>query len=682
MIVFEEYFRDNKGAWPLEEDAERSRRFENGAYVIEHRTSSSRVVQRIGKVSIPELNNNYDYKVQLVIEKKNGPNGGQNVVYGLIWGASDDRNLNAFTLFGNSNYSVICMKDGQVTEQILKPHPQIRTGNNVNTLEVVKSGDYLQFLINDYLAAQTAVAEFPLYGDNIAIMCGSQLTLCVHSIVVTTEESDTRRTPSNVLLDETFRDNRLQWTVGEFEQYSAKLENETYVLKGYGPTGFSLIRLPHVLDANDFSIHCVIEKLSGPDIGAGYGVTWGMDEDGNGNCIMITSIAGVVGAIIVNSSTEEVEDFLHPHPQIKAGNYLNTLDLVKVGDSLSFFVNDSLVHEAPTTRFLCVGGQFGICWNGQLTVRVHSITIKLGSESTDPTETAYAIRANTKTLSASPIPTAAHNDLETVFSDIDNLIGMENIKQELYSLANFLKVQKLRQERGLQKIPISLHIVLSGPPGTGKTTVARLVGRIYKGLGLLTAGHVVETDRSDLVAGYVGQTAIKVDEVVNKALGGILFIDEAYTLKPADLSYHDFGQEAIDTLLKRMEDHRDKFAVIIAGYADEMERFLGSNPGVKSRFNRYFLFDHYKPVELFAIFEKFCHEGGYELDEGAKAKVLSVFETEYVRRDRTFGNGRFARNLFETVVQRQSNRIAAFDHVSDEVLATIVETDIPEVKLL
>ncbi len=266
--------------------------------------------------------------------------------------------------------------------------------------------------------------------------------------------------------------------------------------------------------------------------------------------------------------------------------------------------------------------------------------------------------------------------LDEILAELNEMIGMENIKREVDSLINFLKVQKMRQERGMSKTPVSLHAVFCGPPGTGKTTIARLIGKIYRSLGFLTKGHLVETDRSGLVAGYVGQTALKVDEIVNKSLDGVLFIDEAYALKPEG-GLNDFGQEAIDILLKRMEDYRDRLVVIVAGYPDEMERFLEANPGIKSRFNRYFYFDDYASEELIAIFEKFALASNFNVTDGAKEKLLSVLEVLYANRDRTFGNGRLVRNIFEKTIENQSNRIAGIAPITDEILATITAEDIP-----
>ncbi len=266
--------------------------------------------------------------------------------------------------------------------------------------------------------------------------------------------------------------------------------------------------------------------------------------------------------------------------------------------------------------------------------------------------------------------------LEQALAELNDLIGMENIKEEVRTLANFLKVQKIRADRGLAKTSVSLHAVFCGPPGTGKTTVARLMSRIYQGLEFLSKGHLIETDRSGMVAGYVGQTAKKVDDLVNSALDGVLFIDEAYALVPEE-SGRDFGQEAIDVLLKRMEDYRDRLVIIVAGYTDEMTTFIESNPGLESRFNRYFYFNHYQPEELLAIFEKMCSKSHFKLADDAREKLRSVFEDLYVKRDKTFGNARLVRNLFERIIERQANRLAVLTSLSDETLTTLLAEDIP-----
>ncbi len=268
--------------------------------------------------------------------------------------------------------------------------------------------------------------------------------------------------------------------------------------------------------------------------------------------------------------------------------------------------------------------------------------------------------------------------LEAVMQELNGLIGMAEIKKKIHELINFLKVQKLRQEQGLKTTNTSLHAVFMGPPGTGKTTIARLIGRIYRHLGYLEKGHLVETDRAGMVAGFVGQTALKVEEVVKSALGGVLFIDEAYSLANSS-NQNDFGKEAVEILLKRMEDHRKDLAVVVAGYPDEMEEFIMSNPGIQSRFSRYYRFEHYPAVELLEIFKVFAGKSDFQLTKDAEEKLLEIFDRLYEKRHPSFGNARVARNLFEQIIERQATRIVSITPVTKELLMTIEEPDVPPI---
>ena len=268
-------------------------------------------------------------------------------------------------------------------------------------------------------------------------------------------------------------------------------------------------------------------------------------------------------------------------------------------------------------------------------------------------------------------------DLDALMAELDALVGLEKVKKDVKSMMNLVKVRQLRKEAGLPVPPLSLHMVFMGNPGTGKTTVARLISGLYAAIGALSKGQLVEVDRSGLVAGYVGQTAIKTQEVIASALGGVLFIDEAYSL--ASGGENDFGREAIETVLKAMEDHREDLVVIAAGYTGPMEKFLSSNPGLESRFNKYIFFEDYNGDELNAIFHGQCKKNGYELDEEAEAYSAEFFNALYADRDENFGNGRDVRNQFEDMVVRQADRVAAMEHPSKEDLARFTKNDfLPE----
>lgn len=261
--------------------------------------------------------------------------------------------------------------------------------------------------------------------------------------------------------------------------------------------------------------------------------------------------------------------------------------------------------------------------------------------------------------------------------ELDGLIGLTSVKSEVTSLANYIKVQKMREEKGMKVTPVSLHCVFTGNPGTGKTTVARIVSEIYKEMGILKKGHLVEIDRSGLVAEYVGQTAVKTNNVIDSALDGILFIDEAYSL--VDGGNSDYGKEAIATLLKRMEDERERLVVILAGYTKEMKCFIDSNPGLQSRFNRYIEFPDYSTEELYQIFCLNAKKYDYVLTDDAQKVLQGVFENAVANKDKNFGNGRFVRNLFEKVVEHQANRLSAEIDITAEALATIKTSDIQSV---
>lgn len=260
--------------------------------------------------------------------------------------------------------------------------------------------------------------------------------------------------------------------------------------------------------------------------------------------------------------------------------------------------------------------------------------------------------------------------LEELLDELNSLVGLEKVKNKVQDLIVYQKVQKMRREKNLYSTKNTLHLAFTGNPGTGKTTVARIVGRIYKRIGLLSKGHFIEVSRTDLIAGYQGQTALKVKKVIEQARGGVLFIDEAYSITENDHS-DSYGRECLTELTKALEDYREDLVVIVAGYTDPMKSFFESNPGLKSRFNTFIEFDDYSPNELDEILISICKKNDYVLDDDVKRQIHIYFEHQAASKDKNFANGRLVRNLYDDLVMNHARRVINIANPGSLDLSTI-----------
>jgi Cdc6-like AAA superfamily ATPase len=336
----------------------------------------------------------------------------------------------------------------------------------------------------------------------------------------------------------------------------------------------------------------------------------------------------------------------------------NVLQKPNVGDSLNRFMS----IEKPTS---------------QSTPSLNSTPNQV--ESASPNNPDPAAGSFTSKELFAIIGAERHAELERLIDDLNSLIGLDRLKADIIELTNYVIVSQERKSRGFKISDSSLHMVFFGNPGTGKTTVARLISQIYKALGVISKGHLVETSRSDLVGAYLGQTALKTRAKIEEALGGVLFIDEAYSLVPSKAEFDSYGQEALDTLVKLMEDNRNDLAVIVAGYPEDMRRFLAANPGLQSRFNKFLSFDDYGPQQLLEIFERFCIEADYRVASGARKKLANLFGLLCMNRDRKrFGNARESRNVFDRATKNLANRVVNLPHRANDLLTTIQEADVPD----
>lgn len=308
------------------------------------------------------------------------------------------------------------------------------------------------------------------------------------------------------------------------------------------------------------------------------------------------------------------------------------------------------------------------------------LSVSSSQSSREPKPESAQTAASSRGTGAAKAPSLSSSDMVRCLAELDAMIGLEAVKRQVRELVNLIRVQKERESRKLPVTPMSYHMVFTGSPGTGKTTVARLIGKIYASLGVVSKGNMVETDRTGLVGQYIGQTAKLTEEKIDQARGGILFIDEAYGLTPEDDS-KDFGKEAVECLLKRMEDYRDDLVVIVAGYEQPMERFLKSNPGLLSRFNHYIRFEDYNLSELVQILQVTCDQNGYILRPTTRNlfRFLMEKKLEDPKFRKEFGNGRYVRNLFEKMIVAQSNRLSEDNLIStasDERLSELLVFDL------
>lgn len=355
--------------------------------------------------------------------------------------------------------------------------------------------------------------------------------------------------------------------------------------------------------------------------------------------------------------------------------------------SMTTFGNNSKAKQLVNT-FQILGEAFIACNNVSSPIEIGHLTsyismmehylksLGFSGSHGSPNSSAPSVKnIGTSNIKETDSSTKKEANVDDLLEELNSLTGLDSVKQDIQNLVNIIKVQKLREARGMKQPTISLHMVFSGNPGTGKTTVARLLSNIYKGLGILPSGHLVEVDRSNLVVGYIGQTAAKTAQVIEEAIGGVLFIDEAYTLS-ANKGENDFGQEAIDTLLKAMEDHREDLIVIVAGYPDLMEEFLNSNPGLRSRFNKYIFFADYTPEELIEILESMCRKQEYKMSEEARNYAMNYFKDRVSEHSENFANAREVRNFMEQAIAHQASRIVHLgDNVADDVLITFEAED-------
>jgi SpoVK/Ycf46/Vps4 family AAA+-type ATPase len=482
-----------------------------------------------------------------------------------------------------------------------------------------------------------------------------------------------------LIFEEHFQDNRNNWATRDTDECYLCVDSNHYIFEHKRPGNFWWLTWQSsefFYDKKEFRIHVILEKIAG-ESNHGYGFVWGLSDTKNFFEFVISHTGYYRIAKYDDGNFKDIVAWKRCS-EIHKPNIVNVLEIRRQDTNIEFYINSELQEKLPAETLTQVkDGKFGFVIYDKMKIKVHSLIISAENITTNSYKTNSSRNDAATQASFFKHEPPVDDTLEKVFADLNALIGLERTKQQFFSLANFLKVQTERKKRGLKTAESTLHLVLYGSPGTGKTTVARLVGRLYKQLGCLQQGHVVETDRAGIIGGYIGQTALRVADAVDNALEGVLFIDEAYALVPKGGSSNDFGHEAVQALLKRMEDHRNELAVIVAGYPEEMEYFIASNPGLQSRFSRLFYFEDYMPSELVLIFGKFCYDHGYTMDIAARIALQKIFETAYAKRDKNFGNGRFVRTIFERSIEKQANRIASsMKDMDDSEISLLVAEDL------
>jgi AAA+ superfamily predicted ATPase len=477
-----------------------------------------------------------------------------------------------------------------------------------------------------------------------------------------------------LIFEDFFQDNRHEWSIGDSEQSTKKIEFNSYLLKhkknGSNWLVWNSANDRNFYDREIFHMHVVFENVKNLNEGNHFGIVWRLLDASNFFEFIISGDRQYTIRKVENAHYQSIT-FWQPCEEIRSLKGMNILEIKKNDASLEFYINSSLVEAHPIDSSLR-GESFGFVIYNKTKIKVHSLIITASSG-----DKKSASKNATKASFFEREP-PDDDSLEKVFADINSLIGLDRTKQQLFSLVNFLTMQNERERRGLKFVKTNMHLVLSGPPGTGKTTVARLIGRLYKQLGFLQRGHVVETDRSGIVGGYLGQTALRMDDAVKQALDGVLFIDEAHALTVAGSS-SDYGSEAVQVLVKLMEDHRHELAVVVAGYTREMADFIKTTPGLQSRFTRQLYFEHYTPIELISIFKQLCDDNGYIIDLPAFLALQSIFKAAYANRSKSFGNARFVRTIFEQSIENHANRIKSPLAVDNMMLSLITSEDLENI---